>query len=103
MGQLKAKGTDWKMLYVVLYYGYFTERERERLIHSSGQKRGWAGSVYTDSFSSQDVEEKWTDTAVSPFITGVAEPLLWGTCTHTHVLLFQSSLQILAHLSIPVF
>ena len=103
MGQLKAKGTDWKVLYVVLYYGYFTERERERLIHSSGQKRGLAGSIYTDSFSSQDVEEKWTDTAVSPLITGVAEPLLWGTCTYTPVLLFQSSLQMLAHLSIPVF
>ena len=74
MGQLKAKGTDWKMSYVVLYYVYFTERES--LIHSSGQKPVWARSVYTDSSSSQDVEEKWTDTAVSPLITGVAEPLL---------------------------
>ena len=101
MGQLRAKGTDWKMLYVVLHYVYFTERER--LIHSSGQKPGWAGSVYTDSSGSQDVEERWTDVAASPLITGVAEPLLWGTCTYTPVLLFQSSLQLLAHLSIPVF
>ena len=41
MGQLKAKGTDWKVLYVVLYYGYFTERERE--VDSFLRSEAWVG------------------------------------------------------------
>ena len=45
MGQLKAKGTDWKMLYVVLYYGYFAEREREREreVDSFLRSEAWVG------------------------------------------------------------
>ena len=54
----------------------------------------------TDSSGSQDVKRSG---GTWPRITGVVEPLLWGTHTCTHILLFRLSLQILAHHSISVF
>lgn len=56
MRQHKAK--ERVLQDVVLYYVYFRmhahagERERERLIHSSGLKPGRAETIYIDSSSS---------------------------------------------------